>query len=327
MIMEPYIFTEIINCGKIGRIALDSFHKYHHLPVHVFGTRQDFVQLLPNDNNILIEVAPELVEKFKAGHAGTAALWTQVIRQATERLIIHFDSDVIFRAEAISDLIRLSANYDLIGPIRNYRHNPQHNPAMASLPDVCQTSFFLFNKERISWQYRSKSAFNWYWRPLINFFKNSREQTRQRVRYFLTAADPLEMMVKGGYNPLGHATIDFFDPVMFDMINNGAKVFHLDFDDFGGCNFYGRRDNAYRELNDFPTPFKIDFGKKMVHFSAVGSGMNFYYAGGAISNVSQSYIDYAIDRYALFCKIFYQEDIAGVDLSKYQKILEVKDWY
>ena len=30
-------------------------------------------------------------------------------------------------------------------------------------------------------------------------------------------------MVAGYYNPAGHPVMDFFDPVSFDIINNGGK--------------------------------------------------------------------------------------------------------
>ena len=61
---EYLIFTEIIGCGKIGKIALDSFHKYHNYPVHIYGTAEDFKFITPNENNIFIEVEKSLLEKF-----------------------------------------------------------------------------------------------------------------------------------------------------------------------------------------------------------------------------------------------------------------------
>lgn len=55
--------------------------------------------------------------------------------------------------------------------------------------------------------------------------------------------------------------------------------------------------------------------------------MNFYVNKDNIaSHVPESYINYALDRYAIFCKIFYNEDI-GIDISMYSNILNVKDWY
>ena len=65
----------------------------------------------------------------------------------------------------------------------------------------------------------------------------------------------------------------------------------------------------------------------MVHFSCVGSGMNFYYNRAAAENVNPEYVRCALDRYALFCKTFYGEDIPEIPLDKYKSILEIKNWY
>lgn len=101
----------------------------------------------------------------------------------------------------------------------------------------------------------------------------------------------------------------------------------MDFNDVGGCDKYGKRDNIFKDINNFPTPYKIDFGSKLAHFSCVGSGMNFYLNKDSRINVSKTYVECALDRYALFCKTFYNEDLPGFDLKKYEKIFLVKNWY
>ena len=41
-----HVFTEIVGCGKIGRIALKSYCKHHpKLTVHVYGLEDDFKQI------------------------------------------------------------------------------------------------------------------------------------------------------------------------------------------------------------------------------------------------------------------------------------------
>ena len=105
---------------------------------------------------------------------------------------------------------------------------------------------------------------------------------------------------------------------MFTLLENKASLFFLNHDDVGGCDVNGKRNNKFAEINNYNTPFKIDYGNKLIHFSAVGSGMNIYNNNDV--KISKEYSNYAVDRYALFCKIFYKEDI-GIDLSRYQTLV------
>jgi hypothetical protein len=332
--MENYhIFTEIVGCGKIGRIALDSFHKYHDLKVFVYGTKEDFKHIKENKNNILIEVDNKVLEGYKNGHIGTAILWENVIKKSKDKYFIHFDSDTIFRANIVDDMIEKSKEFDIIGPMRNYHHNPQGIKSVRHLTDLCQTNCSLFNKELISKNYIEKNGLGL---PSIKLILSLPVlQIARRFKWFIKNRVILRkqnlsvfcQMIHGTYSPFSFPTIDFFDPVMFDMVINGAKIFHLDFDDVGGCDKYGKRDNKFKDINNFPTPYKLDFGNKLVHFSCVGSGMNFYNDKLAAINVSRSYVECALDRYALFCKTFYKEDLPGFNLDKYKEIFSIENWY
>ena len=327
---EYLIFTEIIGCGKIGKIALDSFHKYHNYPVHIYGTAEDFKFITPNENNIFIEVEKSLLEKFSQGHLGTATLWTNIIRSCPTKYMIHFDSDVIFRENIIDSMMEKSKDYDLIGPRRNYHNNPNGRADVTSLPDISQTDCFLFNKNHISKKYL-KNKFGSVNELKLFFSIPFKYSIKRFVKVFLLndwPEDIFTQMIIGFFNPLGFPIIDFFDPVMFDMLKNGAKIYHLPFDDVGGLDYNGSRNNKCFEFNNFPTPYKIDFGEKLVHFSCVGSGMNFYKNKESIKNVDGKYMICALDRYALFCKIFYGEDLPGFNLLPYSKIIdEIKKWY
>lgn len=286
-----FIFTEIFNCAKIGQIALRSFYKYHDLKVHVFGRDEDFEQIDPFSNIVRLKAGQSIIDGFKNGHKGTAMLWASVIKNRPEKYIIHFDSDDVFRGNIIDDILtKIKDGYDLIGSTRNYKNNPQNRNDIRHLDDVVSTNCFAFNKDLIGdYDYET-----------------------------------LVRMVQGAYNPLDHITVDFFDPVSFCILKNGGKIFNLDFNDVGGCNKEGSRDNLYSEINNDNTEYKIEFGSKLVHFSGVGSGMNVYEHDDV--SIPESYKNYCLDRYALFCKIFYDEDI-GIDVSKYKNLLDIKDWY
>lgn len=291
---EPFLFTEIYGCGKIGKIALESAHMHHpNTSINIFGTTDDFIHIKKYPQFIFHDISKEasLLNNFNYGHLGTASLWAKIILERDEKYIIHFDSDVIFRASVFDDLIdKLQSGYSIVGPIRNYQHNPNHCDTVRYLSDVSQTMIFGFDKEKITQ------------RDYTTFTK----------------------MCQGIYNPYAYSTIDFFDPVMFDILRNNGTIYYLNNDDFGGHDLYGKRDNKNSAQNKM-----IDFGEKFVHFASVGSGMYYYLHPDKVGNkVPKSYQDYAKEKYAVFCKIFYNEDInVTYDKEKYRPLFEVKDWY
>lgn len=324
-----FIYTEIVNCGKIGKIALDSFHKYHDYPVHVYGTKEDFAWILPHHNNRFVEVDETVLKGYEHGHIGTALLWEKVIKECPADTMIHFDSDVIFRANLLDDMIEKSRQYDLIGPIRNYHANPHSRSDIAHLTDICQTNCTLWKKSKISPAYLAgKPALS-----LRTILTQSPLQWARQIKWRLkhtfsnNKLSTFARMIHGTYNPFPFPTIDFFDPVMFEMVRNGAKILHLDVDDVGGWDTHGSRDNAFKDINNFPTPYKLDFGQKLVHFSCVGSGMNFYLHPGHAAHVGKEYVAASLDRYALFCKIFYNETLPAITVDQYGAILMIKEWY
>lgn len=270
-----FVFTEIIRCGLIGKIALKTYHMHHDRPVHVFGRKEDFAYLDPHPNTIVHELdeSHSITRAFDDGHLGTAMLWATVIRSVPDDTIVHFDSDVIFRGDMVNDVIaKLEEGYDLVGGSRNYKHNP-HGPSqdhVRHLPDTVATACFGFRKSKIGWQ---------------------------QYDY-----DTLRKMCQGAHNPLGHSFLDFFDPVSFVIQHNGGKVWYIDHDIIGACNPLGSRVNKYGEINTF-----IDLGDKFCHFSSVGSGLNFVamQRKGLPISVPESYVSYAIKKFDLYLRLFY----------------------
>lgn len=308
--MNYFIWTEIFNCGKIGRIALKSFIIHHPgLIVHVFGFEKDF-EFIENSSCIIPMILKEkdwlddlslmfsrkyeknffenrlshrsIIDGFESGHLGTARLWAHIIKVRKEKILIHFDSDVIFLDNIINEMLELGKFYDLVGPIRNYKNNPNKIQFFEQFENLSQTYCFLFNRDKIG---------KFSYKELVD-------------------------LCIGRYKK--HAVLDFFDPIMFTILENKGKIYFLNQDDVGGCDYEGKRDNKFKEINNYDTPFKLDFGNKLVHFSAVGSGMNIY--NNKNTNIQEFYMRYALDRYALFCKIFYDETI-DIDLTKYDKLI------
>jgi hypothetical protein len=277
---KTYIFTEAYDCGLILKKCLESFFEYHpDVIVHVFGTAKDFKELGKFKNVEYMELSEdqELRECFKHGHMGTAHIGARVIKEFSVgyNYIIHFDSDVVFRKESLSLLTsKIDEGYDLIGPRRCYKNNMNGKTDLADLADVSQTYFYAFNVNKIS--------------PYD----------------FAT----LRQMIVGYHNPLGHPILDYFDPVSFDILKNGGKIFFLSPDDVGGLTEEGNRKNKYTDLNS-----DMDFGDNLMHFAGIGSGMKFYYKG--IGTAHKSYTDWAIKRFGLYHKLFYNKDLDNIEIN------------
>jgi len=284
-----FIFTICYNCGLILKKALETFFEFNgnEYKVHIFGTNKDFKHLKDfSDKNIeFIDLSTNdnLRDIYKNGHLGTAYILSNVLlnKYGEYKKIIHFDSDVIFRDECLSDILSAFDNgYDLIGQRRSYEKNKCGRGDLIGYPDLIGTCFFGANIEKIS-----KYEFS-----------------------------TLHRMVVGYYSPHNIPILDFFDPVSFDIIKNGGKVKCLESKEYGSSDENGNWDNGFDGLNNM-----MDFGSKMIHFAGIGSGMNFYYNGNG--SVPNSYAEWAKGRFSLYMKIFYDENIDfEYDQEIYNKI-------
>lgn len=287
---DTFIFTICYNCGKILRKGLETFFQFHpNVTVHVFGTAKDFKDLKGINGPIeYVELSGDdkLKEFYKNGHFGTAYIVTKVLKgeYGQYKKVIHFDSDVIFRGECLSDITTaFDEGYDLIGQRRSYEKNRCNRNDLKGIPDVVGTCFFGVSLDKIS-DY-----------PF----------------------DVLHRMVAGYHNPFSHPILDFFDPVSFDVLKNGGKIKYLNNNDYGASDENGSWANDYPELN-----LLFDFGKKFIHFAGIGSGMNFYYNGSGA--VPASYSDWAKERFSLYMKLFYNEELnIPYNQETYTKIKEV----
>lgn len=279
---KVFVYTEGYDCGLILKKCLESFFEFHpDVIVNIFGTAKDFKEVGKFKNVEYFELSDdqELKECFKSGHMGTAHIGARVIKEFSNGYdyVIHFDSDVIFRKESLSLLTsKIDEGYDLIGPVRCYKNNMNGRTDLSNIADVSQTYFYAFNKTKIT-----------------NYDFNT-----------------LRQMIVGYHNPLGHPILDYFDPVSFDILKNGGKVFFLNTDDVGGLTEEGNRKNNFEELNS-----DMDFGNNLIHFAGVGSGMKFYFKGA--DNAVMSYVDWAKKRFALYYKLLYGEEIKNIEVDNH----------
>lgn len=295
-----FVFTEIVRCGLIGKIAAQTFHQFHNRKLHIFGRKEDFTFLKDHPNNVYhyLDDQPDIVNSFNSGHRGTSMVWTKVILEQPEKYIIHIDSDVVFRGDAVEEVVRkLKEGYDIVGSMRNYPNNPhKHRNDVRHLPDVTATYCFGFNREKI---YVKEPAL------LARLVENSLDNPTVHA---LLRSYPGRYT----YNP----TIDYFDPVAFIIIREGGRVFILDNDMMGGFDNQGGKVNKYGILNK-----DCDFGDKIVHFASVGSGLNFLQMKGRGEkiDVEEWYVDYAIGKLDLYMRLFYKTQVMPDEKSQFLK--------
>ena len=288
-----------MGCPEIGNIAIKSFLKNHKgLYINVFTYEED-IEHLPNNEHIIYhsfkrtnnlvylfhrlmnqfknkyELTENLLrDYFKKGHKGTAYLWAYIFKKYKNiDCFIHFDSDVVFCENAFEDLIQNAKIFDLIGQCRPYKNNP-HNLNFDNYPDLVATCFFLF-------------------KPCLcpSIIRLNQRQ--------------LAKAIQGKKKISGKKLIDFFDQISYEILENNGKIKFLSVDNYGGISKEGSRDSKFSSLNNTNTTYKIDVGKKLVHFSAVGSGYNIWKNNGGSG--SNEYDNYALDRLYLFMNCFYPE--------------------
>ena len=288
MNQEVFVFSEVVRCGIIGKIAYKTFHKYHNMKLHIFGRKEDFQFIDDHPNNVfhIMEDDSPIVKAFNAGHKGTAMVWSKVILEQPEKYIVHFDSDVVFRGNIVDDICGLlRQGHTLVGPMRNYPNNPNKRDDVRQLPDITQTYCFGFNKEK-------------------NYLKDY-DLLVPIVQNALTndiAMKLIQKYPKYRYFP----TIDFFDPLAFILLVEGGSVCMIHNDVIGGTRPEGDRINKYGNLNK-----DLDFGDKISHFASVGSGLNFLnmMKKGEPIQVEEWYVKYALGKLDLYMRVFYNTAI------------------
>lgn len=250
---EYFIFTESYNCSDILKHCLKSFYKYHDDQVHVFCTKNDLNELkeFKKITPILIEENSDIDILYSQGHAGTARIFAESILKHSGDVnnIIHFDSDLIFKQECITNIkLKFKEGYDLIGPVRPYKFNLNGRNDIRHMQDVVATCFLGFNKLKIS------------------------------IKDISDLADYIN-----GKPFKGRAILDFFDNISFDILDNGGKIHIFDHNQTGGPDKYGNRKNIHGVLNE-----DLDYGNWFIHFAGVGSGSKVYKKGYESTNKGYS---------------------------------------
>lgn len=274
---EPvFVFTEIIGCAEVGKVALQSFHKHHDHKVHIYTTEQDIKDLgdiAGHHNNVFIVVPQQVVDLFSQGHAGTAYLFAEVFTGKVDpeiNNVVHFDSDVYFKKECLSHMkILFNQGEDIIGTRRCYVNNPANIPVEPGTPDTVSTYFFGMRRSVVPQGY---------------------------------SFEQLTSMFLGHNIGLDHDVFDFADCIVFHALKGGAKIYFLPAGLFGGQNQEGSK-ATYN-----PSNLHIDAGDYLIHFGGAGSGCVFY---NNPDGKNESYGKWAVIRYKLFCELFFEKVVSA----------------
>lgn len=270
-----FIWTEAFNCGEILNPMLASYLKHHNSEINVFGTPRDFKEITLNSPRIKFNyledrILKKILLKYRRGHWGTAELWAHILKNRPEKYFLHLDSDTIFLDNVTTQLVEAVKlnGFGLAGPRRPYYHRPYRKSGidgknLDKLPDTVGTDCFIFDKDFV----RLK--------PIWNL----------KRKIF-------------GRRPLRHPVVDFFDPVAFEMIRRGCRVFYVDSPE-GGSQYKSNSNSR--------------FHAKIISFGAVGSGANFFKNPGI--KTSPGYKNFALSSYSLYSKWLLNKDTGLLPLT------------
>lgn len=231
---KTIIFTEIVNCGPVGRIMLESFHKYHDRTLTVFCGHDDYSLLKDFYHLDTFIVAPDFIDLFKKGHAGTARVFAGIFNPDLHEKVIHLDSDLVFKKESISLIENaFDEGYDIVGSRRCYKNNPGKVPVPDGIPDAVSTYFFGMKTKVLPKGY---------------------------------SFEQMCKMWEGHPIGIDHMILDYGDSIYYHCLKNGAKTKFLDSDLIGGQNSEGSKINKYK------SNLHLDMGEHLSHWGGVGSG-------------------------------------------------------
>lgn len=271
---ESIIFTEIFGCGQIGKVCLDSFFEHHkNRTVHVFGSMEDFDLLDEYNCHPNITLIPFEGIQDRFKTGHTGTAY--IFATAYQR----WRGKNVIRFD--SDVVFKKECLSII------------EKELSSGYDIVG-SRRCYGKNPIGIPDLGK-----YPDTMSTYFLGINTS-----KYPSYDFDTMCRMWQGAYHPLGYPVLDFADPVIHSMINSGAKVYYLNNNIVGGQNSEGKKFNVYR------SNMHLDIGSHLAHFGGVGSGCSVY-AGK--SSPEKSYADWALIRYAMFCKIFFNTDVLHIE--------------
>jgi hypothetical protein len=286
-----FVWTEAFNCGEILNPVISSYLAHNNEPINIFATESDFEKLtvishliikhsLKNTKNSFFgrkNLESKILSDYKRAHRGTARLWAHIIKKEKNKYLLHIDADTIILDDVISDLYH-AVNFEkftIAGSRRPYKHRGYrtNEKKLDNLHDVVNTDCFIFDPKKI----------------------NQFPKFQLRRKIF-------------GKRPLRHPTIDFFDPIAFEIIRKKGKIKYMDSENQGVSGL---------------TNWSSHFIKKRISFAAVGSGINFYKNPDVLT--AEGYKKFALASFSLFSKYILNQSIPIPPLDAPELVERLKD--
>lgn len=278
------IFCVSHNCSPITRVMLQSFYKHHpKKKIVIVGTQQDFAELEEegiHSNAILVDISDnaDVLAKFKIGHGGT----TQVFAMVLSRMIgMDYDSFIHIDSDVYfkrESVSLIEEAFEEGYDIVGSRRCYKNNPSGVSGLDNFPDSISTY------------------------FFGMKLEKIPTYP------FDRLCRYCEGAEHPLGWLVLDAFDGVVHGTMNNGGNVKYIDWNIIGSQDINGKKNNNYT------ANLHMDCGSHLIHMGGVGSGYAYF---NKRSNPQESYAKWAVGRWSLFSRLFYQNDIGHTEPTVY----------
>jgi hypothetical protein len=272
---QGFIWTEALGCAEILRPMLQSFQTHHDVKLNVFIYEED-LQLISEFQNIIPRVVGESrVVDHSAEYISSGFKFGHL---GTARLWTY-----IVKNFPATHFIHLDADTVFLGDVISPLEEKISEFGIVGSRRPYRKTQARKGIRKLHLAIRPDSV-NTHCFAFRNIFENIETSTLTRL-IWASERTLFEKVLK--------PTLDFFDPVTF-LIRKNHGIYYLD-------SKTQKRSGSYRRTTIFE--------KKMISFSAVGSGYSFFHGKSTAS--SRSYEKFAISSYALYSKYLLNKDIGA----------------
>ncbi len=284
------IWSEAVGVAPVIRPSLHSYLAHHQIPMNVFVYEEEVENLSnfmgPNSTITIVgleslahigfSTEAEYRTLFKYGHLGTARLWSEIVFAYPEvDYFIHLDSDNIYVDSLVDDILQALDEHYFVGFRRPYF---QHS---GRLPHARRLRYWFSNDKVHTFAF--------------GFSKKVAENHSRQ-----TFEDAIRGASRGKVYRLLNPVLDFFDQVVQLADPEGSKTF-----------FLGESKESPRKRGK---PSDEVVNHKVLNFSAVGSGYNFWKSGW--ESVPETYVNYAMAQFSVYNKYFLGYEVGDPEQPK-----------
>ena len=284
MSTDPYVWTEALGCGEILPPMLASYLHHHENPINVFVYPED-LEFLPKDNRIIANIISDSSESLLS-RANLEVAFSKG-HAGTALLWAR-----IIRAKRDYKLVHLDADTVFIGNVLDMllEHQYDHSVVGSRRPYRHSIARKGFRKAQLALR---PDAVNTH---CFLFDPSSLQGDEEMLASEIMASR------RHLHDKILRPVIDFFDPVTF-RLRKDSGIYYMDSQN-------QRKHGTYSREGEFES--------KMISFSAVGSGSAIYKGKSKVN--SQSYKEFALQSYALYCRFLLDKAIDSPVLNSHYLI-------